>query len=168
MSDAASCHIRPATENDVPVVLDLIQQLAEYERLRHEAVATEADLRRGLFGPDAVAEALLADVGSEPVGFALFFHNFSTFVGRRGLYLEDLFVKPQWRGRGYGRQLLARVAQIAVERGCGRMEWAVLDWNETALRVYRAAGAQPLDEWTVHRLAGDALTRLASAGQTEE
>ena len=168
MSDAERFSIRSATENDVPVVLDLIQQLAEYERLRHEAVATEADLRAGLFGPKAVAEALLAYVGDEPVGFALFFHNFSTFVGRRGLYLEDLFIKPQWRGRGYGRRLLVTLAHIAVERGCGRMEWSVLDWNELALRVYRAAGAQPLDEWTVHRLAGDALERLASEGRGEE
>jgi GNAT superfamily N-acetyltransferase len=168
VSDADRFYIRPATENDVPVVLDLIRQLAEYERLRDEAVATEADLCAGLFGPNAVAEALLAYVADEPVGFALFFHNFSTFVGRRGLYLEDLFVKPQWRGRGYGRRLLVRLAQIAVERGCGRMEWSVLDWNELALRVYRAAGALPLDEWTVHRLAGDALKRLASEGRGEK
>jgi GNAT superfamily N-acetyltransferase len=168
VSDAAGFHIRPAAERDVPVVLDLIQQLAEYERLRDEAVATDADLHAGLFGPDAAAEALLAYVGDEPIGFALFFHNFSTFLGRRGLYLEDLFVRPQWRGRGYGRRLLVRLAQIAVDRGCGRMEWSVLDWNEMALRVYRAVGAQPLTEWTVHRLAGDALTRLASGGQAEE
>jgi GNAT superfamily N-acetyltransferase len=157
-----ACHIETATEDDLPVVLDLIQQLAEYERLRHEAVATIADLQRGLFGPDRVAEALLAYAGAEPVGFALFFHNFSTFVGRRGLYLEDLFVRPQWRGRGFGRALLVRLAQIAVERNCGRMEWAVLDWNEMALRVYRAAGAKPLDEWTIYRLTGDDLKRMAS------
>ena len=166
MSSADRFSIQPATENDIPIVLDLIRQLADYERLRHEAVATEADLRKGLFGPNA--EALIAYVGDAPIGFALFFHNFSTFVGRRGLYLEDLFVLPAWRGRGFGRQLLVRLAQIAVERNCGRMEWAVLDWNELALRVYRAAGAQPLDEWTVHRLSGDALRRLASEGQRAE
>jgi GNAT superfamily N-acetyltransferase len=168
VSGADRFRIQPATEHDVPIVLDLIRQLADYERLRQEAVATEADLRDGLFGPNAVAEALIAYVGDAPVGFALFFHNFSTFVGRRGLYLEDLFVLPAWRGRGFGRQLLVRLAQIAVERHCGRMEWAVLDWNELALRVYRAAGAQPLDEWTVHRLSGDALRRLASEGQRPE
>jgi GNAT superfamily N-acetyltransferase len=132
-----------------------------YERLSHEVRATEDGLRDALFGPSPAAEVLIAELGSTPVGFAVFFHNFSTFLGQRGLYLEDLFVRPEWRGRGFGTRLLVRVAQIAVERNCGRMEWSVLDWNEMALRVYRRIGAQPLEDWTVQRLTGDALKRLA-------
>ena len=145
----------------MPLVLALIKGLAEYEKLAHEVDATEAGLRRSLFGPSPGAEVVIAEAMGEPVGFALFFHNFSTFVGKRGLYLEDLFVKPAWRRRGLGRMLLARLARIAVERGYGRMEWSVLDWNEMALKVYRAAGAVALDDWTVYRLKDDALRRLA-------
>ena len=154
--------IRTATERDVPLILELIRGLAEYERLGHAVTATEAGLRRSLFGPSPGVEVLIAEVLGEPVGFALFFHNFSTFVGKRGLYLEDLFVKPEWRGRGVGRQLLARLARLAVERDCGRLEWAVLDWNEPAIRFYKGLGAQPMHDWTVFRVDGDALQQLAA------
>ena len=153
--------IQPATERDTGTILRLITELAEYEKLVHEVSATEAGLREALFGPRPAAEAVIGYAGDEAVGFALFFHNFSTFLGRRGLYLEDLFVKPAWRGRGLGRMLLTHVARVAVDRGCGRLEWAVLDWNETALRLYRRAGARAMDNWTIHRLMGDALERLA-------
>jgi GNAT superfamily N-acetyltransferase len=139
----------------------LITALAEYERLAHEAVATEGDLREALFGARPYAEAVVASVDAEPVGFALWFHNYSTFVGRPGLYLEDLFVLPAWRGRGVGRALIVHLARIAVERRCGRMEWSVLDWNEPAIRFYKSLGARPMDEWTVFRVTGDALVRLA-------
>ena len=154
--------IRPAIEADVPLVLELIRALAEYERLAHAVVATEDVLRASLFGPQPGAEVLIAEMEGEPAGFALFFHNFSTFLGRRGLYLEDLFVRPDYRGQGVGRALLARLAAIAVARGCGRFEWAVLDWNEPAIGFYRALGAVPLSDWIVHRVTGEALTRLAS------
>jgi GNAT superfamily N-acetyltransferase len=123
--------------------------------------ATEDDLRRSLFGPRPSAEVILAFAGDEPAGVAVYFQSFSTFVGRPGLYLEDLYVSPRWRGQGLGKQLLVRLAAIAVERGYGRMEWSVLDWNEPALRVYRAIGAEPMDEWTVYRLTGSALEQLA-------
>src|SRR5262245_23552201 len=154
--------IRRATERDVPLILDLIRGLAEYERLAHEVTATEETLRRSLFGSSQAAEVIIAEAGGEPAGFALFFHNFSTFVGRRGLYLEDLFVKPAWRGKGVGRRLLVHLAQLAVERDCGRLEWAVLDWNEPAIRFYRGLDAQPMHDWTVFRLAGDSLHQLAA------
>lgn len=154
--------IEPATEVDIPVVLSLIKGLAKYEQLDHEVVATEASLRASLFGPKPSAEALLGYLGAEPVGFALWFHNYSTFLGRPGLYLEDLFVLPQYRGRGLGRQLLAHLARIAVERGCGRMEWTVLDWNESAQRFYRSLGAQPMDAWKIYRVTGEALEQLAT------
>jgi len=154
--------IRTATDRDVPLILELIRGLAEYERLAHEVTATEAGLRDSLFGPAPSAEVLIAEWGGEAVGFALFFHNFSTFVGKRGLYLEDLFVKPAWRGQGVGRQLLAHLARLAVERDCGRLEWAVLDWNEPAIRFYRGLGAQPMHDWTVFRVAGDTLHQLAA------
>ena len=143
----------------------LIRELAEYERMTDEAVATDADLHAALFGPRPSAEALVAFAGEEPAGFALFFQNFSTFVGRPGMHLEDLFVRPSWRGRGLGGQLLARLARIAVERNYGRMEWSVLDWNEPALAVYRRIGARPMHEWTVQRLAGDALRALAERAE---
>ncbi len=152
-----------ATPDDVTLVLRFITELAEYERLSHEVVAREADIRNGLFGPERVASAVIARVGDEPVGFALYFFNFSTFVGRPGLYLEDLFVHPSWRRRGIGRAMLAHLARVAVERGCGRMEWSVLNWNTPALDTYRAIGAQPLSEWTVQRLTGDSLAALAAA-----
>jgi len=155
--------IRQATVSDVPLILDFIRGLAEYERLAEYVTATEAGLRESLFGRQPAAEVLIAEAGREPVGFALFFHNYSTFLGQRGLYLEDLFVKPAWRHRGVGRQLLGQLARVALERDCGRMEWAVLDWNDPAIRFYRGLGAQPMDEWTVFRLTGDALTALAGA-----
>jgi GNAT superfamily N-acetyltransferase len=151
-----------ATEHHVPLLLTLIKELAEYERLSHEVVATEASLRAALFGDVPRARALLAHDGLEPVGFALYFYSFSTFLGRAGLYLEDLFVRPAWRRRGVGRQLLRTLAEIAVREGCGRVEWSVLDWNEPAIRFYESIGARPMDDWTVYRLTGDALGRFAS------
>jgi GNAT superfamily N-acetyltransferase len=152
----------PATIRDVPLILQFIRELAEYEQLADACVATEEDLCEHLFGPSAVAHAVLAFVGDEPAGLALYFFSFSTFLARPGLYLEDLFVKPAWRKHGIGHALLAALARIAIDRGCGRMEWAVLNWNEPALRVYRGIGAQPLDDWTVYRLTGESLTELAA------
>ena len=154
-----------ATADDVPTILSLIKALAEYERLADQVHATEADLRGVLFGARPAAEVIIAYADDEPAGFALYFQSFSTFVGRPGLYLEDLFVKPAWRNKGLGRMLLARLARIAVERGYGRMEWSVLNWNETALRVYRAVGAKPMNDWTVYRLNGAALRDLAAQDQ---
>jgi len=158
----AGIRIVPAQASDVPVILQMIKALAEYEQLTHEVVATEDDLRQSLFGPRPVAEVLLAWAGETPVGFALFFHNFSTFLGRQGLYLEDLFVVPEWRGRGVGKRLLAHVAAIAESRRCGRMEWAVLDWNESAIAFYRGMGAHVLDEWRICRLTGPELRAAAT------
>ncbi len=160
---AEGLRIEEATEGDVPLVLRFIRELAEYERLAEHVTATEEVLREELFGERPSAEVLIARRGEEPIGFALFFHNFSTFVGRRGLYLEDLYVRPEERGRGVGRALLSRLARVAVERRCGRMEWAVLDWNEPAIGFYKNLGARPMDDWTVFRLAGDALERLAAS-----
>jgi GNAT superfamily N-acetyltransferase len=157
-----SITIVPARPDDVSVILQMIRGLAEYERLSHQAVATEESIRASLFGPRPFAEVVLAYAGSTPIGFALFFHNFSTFLGRPGLYLEDLFVLPEWRSRGVGRRLLTHLAAIAVERGCGRMEWAVLDWNESAIGFYRRLGAELLDDWRICRLGGDALGRAAA------
>ena len=154
--------IRPTTETDIPVILSLIRELAEYEREPQAVVATESSLREVLFGEKPSAEVLLALEGDSPVGFAVYFFNFSTWLGRPGLYLEDLFVRPEQRGKGYGRALLERLAQIAQARGCGRMEWAVLDWNDPAIQFYRKLGAQPMDEWTVFRLTGEGIARLAS------
>ena len=153
--------IRHASEQDVPLILRMIKGLAEYEKLSDQVIATEDALRDALFGARPSAEVVIGYAGDQPAGFALFFHSFSTFLGQRGLYLEDLFVLPEWRGRGLGRLLLAHLARIAVERNCGRMEWSVLDWNEPAMRVYRGIGATPLDDWTTCRLTGDALHRLA-------
>ncbi|MDB6089360.1 MAG: N-acetyltransferase [Gammaproteobacteria bacterium] len=155
--------IRPATEHDVPVILAFIRDLAQYERLEHEVVATEAGLRNALFGPRPYAEVAFACIAAEPVGFALFFHNFSTFLGRPGIYLEDLFVRPDARGRGIGKRLLVWLAHTAVERGCGRLEWAVLDWNEPAISFYRNLGATLKSEWQMFRLTGAALTDLAGS-----
>ena len=154
--------IREATIDDVPLILTFIKELAEYERLPHEVVATEESLREALFGERRAAEVFIGEHGGEPAGFALFFHNFSTFVGRPGLYLEDLYVRPARRGQGFGRALLAHLARLAKRRGCGRLEWAVLDWNEPAIRFYRSLGAVAMDEWTVYRVAGDALDKLAA------
>lgn len=153
--------IEAVREQDVPLLLRLIKALADYERLSGEVVATEALIRDALFGRTPSAEAAIAYAGADAVGFAVWFYNFSTFVGRPGLYLEDLFVLQEWRGRGIGRALMGHVARLAVARGCGRMEWAVLDWNEPAIRFYRRLGAQAMDGWTVYRLTGDALTRVA-------
>ncbi len=153
--------IRPAAEHEVSLVLAFIRELAEYERLSHQVVATEEGLRRALFGPRPFAEVVFACLDGEPVGFALFFHNFSTFLGQPGIYLEDLYVRPAARGRGVGRRLLEWLARLAVERGCGRLEWAVLNWNEPAIGFYRRLGAAPLEEWQIFRLTGPALERLA-------
>lgn len=154
--------IRAAARDDVPVILALIRALAEYEKLSDQVVATEAAIATSLFGERPYAEALIACADGRDVGLALFFHNYSTFLGRPGIYLEDLFVMPEARGRGIGRALLARVAQIAVARDCGRLEWAVLDWNQPAIDFYRHLGARPLDEWIVNRLAGESLRALAN------
>ena len=154
--------IRPATADDVPLIRQLIAELAEYERLADAAVATDDDLRAQLFGAHPAADVLIGEVDGEPAGFALFFHNFSTFLGKRGLYLEDLFVRPGFRGSGLGRHLMASLARIAVQRDCGRFEWSVLDWNASAIGFYRTLGAVGMDEWTVQRLEGDALRALAS------
>ena len=153
--------IRAATADDCETIANLIRELAVYERLENEAKATPDDLRRHLFGPTPRAEAMLAEVEGRPVGFALYFHSFSTFRGRPGIYLEDLFVRPEHRGRGIGSALLARLAVIAAERGCCRLEWAVLNWNEPALGFYRSLGARPMDEWTVYRLVGEPLSALS-------
>lgn len=163
-NDAAAVHIRAATPTDVPVILQLIRQLAEYEKLAHEVTATEQALCDSLFGPKPAAEVLLAYAGHVPIGFAVFFQNFSTFLGKPGLYLEDLFVLPEWRRKGVGKQLLSKVAALAVERGCGRFEWAVLDWNEPALRFYKSLGTRVMDDWRICRLTGDPLRRAAAGG----
>ena len=158
---SAELSIRAATPADVPLMMQFIRELAEFERLAHEVQGTEEALREEMFGARPVVEAIIARVGEEPAGWALFFHNFSTFLTRRGLYLEDLYVRPDFRGRGIGRRLLAELARIAVERRCGRLEWWVLDWNEDAIRFYRSLGAIAMDEWTVHRMTGAALEALA-------
>src|SRR6266702_1649978 len=163
MKEVADFQIRPARVEDVSIILELIRDLATYERAPDEVIATEEQLVDVLFGERPAAEVLLAFEGKSPVGFALFFHNFSTWLGRPGLYLEDLFVKPERRGKGYGRALLVELAKIAMERGCGRMEWAVLDWNEPAIKFYRTLGAKPMDEWTVFRLTRDGIARLAKS-----
>jgi GNAT superfamily N-acetyltransferase len=149
-------------QEDVPVILELIRGLAEYEKLAHQVIATEERLRATLFGEHPAAEVLLANCGRECAGFALFFPNYSTFLAQPGIYLEDLFVKPQFRGKGIGVALLARLASIAVQRGCGRMEWEVLDWNEPSIGFYKKLGAVPLDDWTRFRLTGAALETLST------
>lgn len=154
--------ITPATTDDVPTILRLIRALADYEKLSHEVVATEDVLRDALFGDRPGAECLIGRENGEAVGFALFFHNFSTFLGRRGLYLEDLFVDPDHRGKGYGRALLQALAQLAVARQCGRLEWSVLDWNAPAIGFYRSVGAVVMDEWRICRLTGDGLRTFAA------
>lgn len=158
--------IRTATPEDVPAIVAMVRELAEYERARHEMHATEAQFRAVLFGPQPAVFAHVAedDDTGEAVGFALWFLNFSTWVGKHGIYLEDLYVKPHARGQGYGRALLTRLAQIAVQRGYGRVEWSVLDWNEPSIAFYKSLGAVPMDEWTVYRLTGDALNGLGATG----
>jgi GNAT superfamily N-acetyltransferase len=154
--------ITPATVADVPLILRFIKALAEYERMSDQVVATEESVRETLFGARPSAEAAIARTNGVPAGFAVWFYNYSTFLSRPGLYLEDLFVLPENRGVGIGRALLRHLAGVAVSRGCGRMEWAVLDWNELAIRFYRSLGAQPMSDWTVYRLTGDSLKRLAA------
>ena len=163
MKERTDFEIRPAHVNDVPIILQLIRDLAHYERAPDEVVATEEQLADVLFGERPVAEVLLAFERGSPVGFAVYFYNFSTWLGRPGLYLEDLFVRPEKRGKGYGRSLLVELARIARDRGCGRMEWAVLNWNEPAIKFYRALGAKPMDEWTVFRLTRDEIAGLANS-----
>ena len=153
--------IRPATKADAATIFGLIRELAEYEKLAHEVVATEETIARNLFGPRAYAECLIAEIDSKPVGFALFFHNFSTFLGKPGLYLEDLYVKPEFRNAGLGMKFFRELAKIALERDCGRMEWWVLDWNEPALAFYKKLGAEPMSDWTVQRLSRMEIEKLA-------
>jgi GNAT superfamily N-acetyltransferase len=153
--------IRPARPEDVPAVLSLIRALARYERLEHEVVGTETALREHLFGAQPRAEVALAEEGGAIAGFALFFHNYSTFLCKPGLYLEDIFVLPEHRGRGHGRALLAHLARLALTRGCGRFEWSVLDWNEPAIGFYESLGARRLDDWRIFRVTGEALEKLA-------
>jgi GNAT superfamily N-acetyltransferase len=158
---SATVTVRPALQHETPLILQLVRELAEYERLEAQMVADEQQMQAALFGPRPYAEVVFVCWEAEPVGFALFFHNFSTFLGRPGIYLEDLFVRPTFRGRGLGRRLLTWLAELAVARGCGRLEWSVLDWNAPAIGFYRRLGAVPLDEWTVFRLTGPALEALA-------
>ncbi len=155
------CSIRTATAADVPLILEFIRGLASYEKLSHEVVATEAALRATLFGSPPAAHVVIAEVNGQPAGFALYFFNYSTFLARSGLYLEDLFVKPEFRGAGTGKALLLHLAKIANARGCGRMEWTVLDWNEPAIKFYDSLGARRMNEWKICRLTGPALTQYA-------
>jgi GNAT superfamily N-acetyltransferase len=158
---SAKVVINQATQKDIPLIFSFIKELAEYERLSDEVVANEEMLGNFLFGANPKAEVVIGYYDEKPVGFALFFHNFSTFVGRPGIYLEDLYVRPNMRGKGIGKALLVYLARLARERGCGRFEWAVLDWNESAIQFYKNLGAVPMNDWTVFRLDGEALTRLA-------
>jgi len=153
--------LRIAEAEDIPLILDFIRKLADYERLSHEVVATEEDLEKYLFGQEKVAEVILGYEGEVSVAFALFFHNFSTFLGKPGIYLEDLFVLEEYRGKGYGKTLLTYLAKLAMERDCGRLEWAVLDWNEPSIEFYKSLGATLLKEWIVNRVSGESLAKLA-------
>ena len=162
MSEKPAIRIERATERDVPLIFRLIQGLADYEKLAHEVTATEAGLHETLFGARPAADVIIAYAGETPAGFALFFPNYSTFLGKPGLYLEDLFVLPEWRGHGLGLALMKGLAAIAVERGCGRFEWSVLDWNEPAIGFYQGLGARLMDGWSIVRVTGDALTKLAA------
>lgn len=160
MAVAEQILIARAEESHIPLILSFIRKLAEYERLSRKVVADEEQLRKSLFGPHPAAEVAIANWGAEPAGFAVYFHNFSTFAGRAGIYLEDLFVEPQFRGRGIGKALLVYLARLAEERGCARIDWAVLDWNEPAKRFYRSLGAEPMEDWTIYRLSGAELKNL--------
>jgi len=154
--------IRTATVDNIPLVLQFIKELAEYEKLPHEVTATEEILRRNLFTERKTAEVLLAREGENYVGFAVFFQNFSSFLGKPGIYLEDVFIKPEFRGRGYGKALMVHIARLAKERDCGRFEWSVLDWNKPSIKFYRSLGAIAMDEWTVQRMGVDAIKTLAA------
>ncbi len=158
--------LRIADANDTPLILNFIKALAQYEKLSHEVVATETLLRETLFGERRVAEVIIAQYDNQPAGFALFFHNFSTFVGKPGIYLEDLFVLPELRGKGIGKILLTYLGKLALERNCGRIEWAVLDWNEPAINFYKKLGAKPMNEWTVFRVDGNSISELAEMFET--
>ena len=161
-SNNPRCRIRPATRADAALILRFIRELAEYEKMLDQVQATAADIERQLFGPKPAAECLIAELDGEPAGFALFFHNFSTFLAKPGLYLEDLYVRPELRGRGVGKRLLAQLAALTLERGCGRFEWSALDWNMPAIDFYRSIGAQMMESWKINRLTGDALKKLAA------
>ena len=161
MSTASNFIIRPGIEADAPIIYSLIKELAEYERLSHEVVATVSDIRKNLFGERPFAETLIGEFDDLPVSFALFFHNFSTFLGKPGIYLEDLYVQPEHRGNGFGSKMLAHIAALAKKRNCGRFEWSVLNWNTPAIRTYEKLDATPMKEWILYRLNGEALDRLA-------
>jgi len=163
-TDHPAFTLRPATPEDVPLILQFIKDLAEYERLSHLVVATEEQLRKTLFGERRLAEVILGFEGEEAAAIALFFHNYSTFLSKPGIYLEDLFVRPEFRRKGYGEIMLSQLANIAVERDCGRLEWSVLDWNQPAIDFYKSLGAKPMDEWTVFRLTGESLEAMAEGG----
>ena len=166
MTPPSGLQISSANPADVPLILALINELAEYEKLRHESVATEASIHKALFGPKPHAEAVIARFDGEPAGFALFFHNFSTFLGKPGLYLEDLFVRPAYRGRAIGKSLLSHLAAVALQRDCGRFQWQVLDWNKPSREFYERLGAQADAAWVNYRISGDALRRLAESGRS--
>ena len=166
MTEPAEYDLRPATRDDVPLIRAFVEELAEYERLRHAVEATDERLEATLFGERPAAEVVIAEVGGKPAGFALFFLNYSTFLAQTGIYLEDLYVRPEFRGLGIGHGLLTHLARLALERGCGRLDWEVLDWNEPAIGFYRRIGARSLDDWMHFRLDGDALDSMAREGQT--
>jgi len=157
---AGKLTIRPAIEDDVKLILQFINELGEYEKLSHKVVATEEKLRKTLF-KQKMAEVIIGEFKGEPVGFALFFHNYSTFLGQAGIYLEDLYIKPEMRGRGFGKSILKHLAKLALERDCGRFEWACLDWNDPAIGFYKSLGAEPQNEWTVYRITGETLRKMA-------
>lgn len=162
LTTASNFTIRPASATDTEVIFSLIKELADYERLAHEVVATEDDIRSSLFGERPYAEALIGEYSKIPISFALFFYNFSTFVGKPGIYLEDLYVKPEYRAQGFGRQMLVHIARLAIKRNCGRFEWSVLDWNTPAIRTYDRLQAKPMKDWILYRLTGEALKNLAA------
>lgn len=164
MSTTSNFKIRPVTEADTNVILSLINELAEYEKLSHKVVASEKDIRTTLFAERPFAEALIGEYEGKPVSFALFFHNYSTFLGKPGIYLEDLYVQPEYRGKGFGSKMLAHIALLAKKRGCGRFEWSVLNWNTPAIRTYEKLNAVPMKEWVLYRLTGEALDKLADEG----